>query len=96
MSENLRLAEGKKVILHVNQHHIRQNTQDGGRRPCITVKHNGQTHYCREAQMRGPVVLRDGQDNPLSCGARIWLETYDEVVLIDVMSYEEAREHVGA
>jgi hypothetical protein len=47
--------------IHVNQHHIRANAQDGG----VTI--NGPSR----------VVYRP--DTPLSCGARLWVETEADV-----------------
>ncbi len=37
---------------------------------------------CREARIKGESVLKSDFANPLPCGARIWLETHDEVEIV--------------
>lgn len=73
-----------KTRIHVNQHHIRANAKDGGRRPCITVKdykRNRKTNCAEVINAAGDVVCRFiySPDKPLSCGARLWVETDLEV-----------------
>jgi len=81
-----------KKIIHVNQHKLRANTRDGTSNPVLTVKTYKDNRYASEVVILGPggeemarVVYRP--HNPLSCGARCWIETEREVVI-----YEEAKD----
>ena len=71
-----------KTKIHVNQHNIRANNK-GADLPVITVKDYKQNRKCNEVD-----ILNDGQvvarvvyspEKPLSCGAKVWIETELEV-----------------
>lgn len=69
-----------KTIVHVNQHKIRANLKHGTREPAITVKDYKTNRYTSNAIIRdhnGNEVARVvySPDKPLSCGARVWIET---------------------
>lgn len=82
-----------KSIIHVNRSHIAKNAKDGGNRPVYTIKTGSKTRYAREVQIQGPsTMVYDGRQ--LSCGARAWVETDSDIVLIDEMTYAEAKEAV--
>lgn len=77
-----------KTVIHVNQHVIRKNAKTGEREPCLTVKTYKDNRYAHQAIVYG----QDGQeacrvvyspDKPLSCGARVWIETQGEVEVLD-------------
>lgn len=68
--------------LHVNQHHIRANRKDGGQRPVISVKTSRGNTVGHEAHIEGPSRLVYSPDKPLSCGARLWMETQATVVVL--------------
>ena len=67
--------------IHINQHHIRANNK-GDNKPVITVK-------CGKQNVYGNSVIINGEsmvvypDKPLSCGARVWIETHAEVDIYD-------------
>lgn len=76
-----------KTIIHVNQHILRKNCSEGKTDPVLTVKTYKSNDYAHEAVIVGPngeelarVVYRP--DNPLSCGARCWIETSHKVNVI--------------
>lgn len=76
-----------KTIIHVNQHVIKKNHRDGENNPCLTVKTYKSNGYAHEAIIRDSdgkevarVVYRP--DRPLSCGARCWIETQNDVELV--------------
>lgn len=83
---------GTKII-HVNRQFIAMNNKDGGDRPVYTVKGLGpRARYARAINILGPSRFVHYAENPLSCGARAWLETESEIELIDEMSWQEAKE----
>lgn len=67
--------------IHVNQHVIRSNEKNKTHEPVFTVKYRKQTLVGSALQIEGPstVVYRPSQ--PLSCGARAWIETHGAVVI---------------
>lgn len=70
-----------KTIIHVNQHVIRSNNKTGAREPVLTVKTYKSNTYANEVQINGPSKVVYSADKPLSCGARVWIETESEVVV---------------
>ena len=69
-----------KKIIHVNMHVIRKNKKKGERNPTITVKTYKTNTYAHEVDILGPSKVIYSPDKPLSCGARLWIETHSEVV----------------
>lgn len=78
-----------KTIIHVNQHNIKANkkAKKKNRKPVITCKTYKSNEYADEV-----VILdKDGDtaarviyspDKPLSCGAHVWIETYNDIIAI--------------
>ena len=69
-----------KTIIHVNQHVIRANIKSDQQEPPLTVKTYKDNTYASEAV----IYDKDGEvaakviyspEKPLSCGARVWIET---------------------
>jgi hypothetical protein len=73
------MAKTKKI--HINQHNIRTNRQLGTNLPVITCKtYNSNDYYHRlSIDCDPPVDIIYSPDNPLSCGAHVWIETKAEV-----------------
>jgi len=70
-----------KKRIHVNMHIIRKNNKTGERNPVLTVKTSKSNQYAHEVQIDGPSKVIYSPDKPLSCGARVWIETDSEVKL---------------
>ena len=68
-----------KKIIHINQHVIRSNSKTGEREPVITVKTYKDNNYASEVYVDGPCKIVYSPDKPLSCGAKVWIETQAEV-----------------
>ncbi len=71
-----------KKRIHVHQHIIRRNGKTGESEPVITVKTYKSNDYCHEAVIDGPCKVVYSPDKPLSCGAKVWIETESEVVCV--------------
>jgi len=72
-----------KKIIHVNQHNIKAN-KDGSNRPVITCKTYKSNTYAHEVIIYGQDGLEAAKviyspDKPLSCGAKVWIETNNEI-----------------
>jgi len=68
-----------KTIIHVNQHAIKKNVKNGTEDPVITVKTYKSNTYAKSVTIHGPSRVIYSPDKPLSCGARVWIETEAEV-----------------
>ena len=67
--------------IHVNMHIIRRNHKTGEREPVLTVKTSKSNDYAHEVIIDGPSKVVYSPDKPLSCGAKVWIETKSDVVL---------------
>jgi hypothetical protein len=70
-----------KTIIHVNQHVVKANAKTGERNPVLTVKTYKTNTYANRVEVKGESVIVYSPDKPLSCGAKVWLETEAEVVI---------------
>lgn len=68
-----------KTIIHVNQHEIKANAKNGTDNPVLTVKTYKTNTYAHEVLIKGDSKIVYSADKPLSCGARVWIETQAEV-----------------
>jgi hypothetical protein len=69
-----------KTIVHVNQHVIRKNGKTGDKNPPLTVKTYKSNTYAHTVEINGPSRVVYSPDKPLSCGAKVWIETDGDVV----------------
>ena len=68
-----------KTVIHVNQHLIKSNAKHGKNEPVLTVKTYRSNDYAHQVSINGPSKVIYRPDKPLSCGARVWIETQAEV-----------------
>jgi len=68
-----------KTRIHVNQHKIRANKKHGTNDPVITVKTSKSNTYGHEVVINGSSKVIYSPDKPLSCGAKVWIETESDV-----------------
>jgi hypothetical protein len=70
-----------KTRIHINRNIIDSNRKHGKNDPPVTVKTGRLNRYGHEVQILGPSLVVHRPDAPLSCGARIWIETEAEVII---------------
>ena len=72
-----------KTKIHINQHIIKANAKlpPSEREPTITVKTYKDNKYGYEVEILGPSKVIYSPDKPLSCGAKVWIETESEVIV---------------
>lgn len=68
-----------KTVVHVNQHKIKSNSKTGSKDPVLTVKTYKSNTYTNRVKINGPCTIVYSPDKPLSCGAKVWIETEEEV-----------------
>ena len=71
-----------KTIIHVNQHKVRANSKNNTRFPVLTVKTYKSNTYASEVTIKGKAKVVYSPDKPLSCGAKVWIETQSEVIAL--------------
>lgn len=75
-----------KTKIHINQHRIKSNRKHGETEPVITCKTYKSNTYGKEVDIcdaDGNCVARViyRPEAPLSCGAHVWVETDNDVVV---------------
>ena len=70
-----------KTKIHVNQHVVRSNKKHGKKEPVLTVKTYKSNTYAHEVEIKGESKIIYSPDKPLSCGARVWIETHSPVIV---------------
>ncbi len=79
-----------KQIIHINQHHIKHNRKVDAceRKPvitCKTYKENAYHHSIDLVSVETGEVLGSvmySPDNPLACGANVWIELDTNIIAI--------------
>ena len=69
-------------IIHINRNIIQKNAKRGEQEPVVRVEENGVVKYCMEVDIRGPSRMVYRPSKPRPCGAKLWIETDAEVVMI--------------
>jgi len=64
-----------KKRIHINQHVIRSNAKNDETKPVITVKTSKRNVYAHKVDIGGASTVVYSPDKPLSCGAKVWIET---------------------
>ena len=75
-------------IIHVNQHVIRSNSKNGEENPVLTCKTYKENRYAKQVEVLdidGRVVAKVvySPNKPLSCGAKVWIETENKINIIE-------------
>lgn len=71
-----------KTFIHVNQHVIRANNKSDEQLPPLTIKTYKENRKGFTAEITGSARVVYRPDNPLSCGAKVWIETESEVIVL--------------
>jgi hypothetical protein len=69
--------------VHVNQHVIKSNHKTGKKDPVLTIKTYKSNTYASKIRIKGPCTIEYNPNEPLSCGARVWINTKAEVEIIE-------------
>ena len=77
-----------KKRIHINMHKIRANKKNGTSDPVITVKTSRENIYGSDVTILGESRVVYSPNKPLSCGARVWIETDSEVIISNEQNAE--------
>lgn len=67
--------------IHINQHKIKSNKKHNANEQVISVKTSKENYYAHEVQILGVSSVVYKPNKPLSCGAKVWIETQSELIL---------------
>lgn len=79
-----------KSIIHVNRHHIKENSDHGTNKPVFTIKRGGKTIYASSVKINGPSEMVYDKKG-LSCGAKAYIVTNSELELENQISFKEIK-----
>ena len=82
-----------KTKIHINQHVIKSNHKNNKKDPVITVKTYKSNNYGHQVDILGPSKVIYSPDKPLSCGAKVWIETDAEVITIPDIPFRKKGEY---
>lgn len=73
-----------KTYIHVNKSLIKQNKdlEPQDRAPVVSVKRGNSNLYTHEVKIMGPCRVVYQHDQPLHCGAKVWIETLSNVEFV--------------
>ena len=71
-----------KTRIHVNQAIIKSNRKNNEDKAVLTVKTYKSNTYAKEVEIQGNSKVIYSPNNPLSCGAEVWVETESEVNIV--------------
>lgn len=87
--------QNKIARIHVNQHVIKANAKSGERNPVFTIKQGGKNTYATRVKVKGEMELVYSPDKPLSCGAKVWIETRGEIELDEKIAPHASLDQVS-
>jgi len=71
-----------KTQIHVNQHNIKHNAKNpDDLKPVLTVKTYKSNTLCNDVTIHGESRVIYSPDKPLSCGAKVWIETKAQITI---------------
>jgi hypothetical protein len=76
---SMHIKAGTIKRIHVDKHVIASNLKHGTDNPPITIQTSKGSYKCRAVDIKGPSRFVYRPTKPLSCGARLWIETHAEV-----------------
>ena len=76
------LMEGRIKRIHINQHNIRHNAKvKCNFKPVVTDKTSSNNHKGFRCSIGDKTTLIYSPDKPLACGAKVWIETTEKVIV---------------
>jgi hypothetical protein len=72
--------------IHINQHNVRSNSKHNTDLPVISVKTYKENIKGNSVKINGASTVIYNPDKPLSCGAKVWIETKAEVRVYNMES----------
>lgn len=82
--------------IHVNSNTIKSNAKHGTNKPALTIRVGQKVEtYAHEVIIEGASRVIYRPEDPLVCGAKVWIETEANVIPILLDDIAEFREGLG-
>ena len=78
-------------FIHINRNIIQQNNKNNTDLPVCRVQEGSKARYGRSVEIHGPSKMVYRPDKPLSCGAKLWIETNSEVSIQDECMFKDIQ-----
>ena len=75
-------ASQKPTLVHVNKPQIERNRKNKANQPVITIRQGSRKTSCHMAQIKGECQIVYQPNNPLPCGAVVWIEVVPDTLVI--------------
>jgi len=72
----------KPTLIHVNKPQIDRNRKQGTEEPVITIRHGDRQTRCHLVEIKGSCRVIYQPNNPLACGAIVWIEVPPDIQVI--------------
>lgn len=72
----------QSTMIHVHKPQIDRNRKAKTLKPVITVRQGNRKTYCHLAEIKGSCRVVYQPNNPLPCGAVVWIEVVPDTVVI--------------
>jgi len=80
-----------KKIIHINRNIIQYNTKHNTNFPVVRIQYGKDIVYCKSVKWDGPSEMIYDPENPLKCGAKLWIETESELEITGECSYDDVQ-----
>ena len=77
--------------IHINRNIIQQNEKHDRELPVCRVQEGSKARYGRAVEIHGPSKMVYRPEKPLSCGAKLWIETDSEITIEDECTYKDIQ-----
>ena len=81
-----------KKLIHINRNIIQYNGKHGTNFPVARVQDGSKIRYGRSIKWDGPSEMVYDPDNPLKCGAKLWIETEADITIQDECTFAEINQ----
>ena len=81
-----------KRFIHINRNIIQFNAKHGTAHPVCRVQEGNTSRYGMTVDIHGPSKMVYDPENPLKCGAKLWIETEADVTIDGEALFAEIRE----
>lgn len=81
-----------KRLLHINRNIIQYNAKHGTEFPVCRVQEGSKSRYGTTVDIHGESRMVYNPENPLSCGAKLWIETEADVTVHGEATFAEIKE----
>jgi hypothetical protein len=80
-----------KKLIHINRNIIQYNAKHGTNLPVCRIQDGSMTRYGMAVDILGPSRMVYDPENPLKCGAKLWIETDADIEIDGECTYQEIQ-----